>query len=322
MTEVKSMRGAGDCPEKAAFQASEPGHAARRGDGGEAASGGQHGVGRFEVPEIGVAAGLSAAHGGGEGRVHGDDRGVQAGHVVGDRFGVVRRDGGGGKEVLQQEMAGLSDLVEVDGGPGGRVCRDVGHGGEDAGAGGGLEEDVALADRERRWRRCRQGEVASRTAAGGPGSRSAGCVRVRGWRCAPAWRGRGRGRRRRRGLAGRGRNAAGRARWRPRPLHRLLSRASWRGRNRRPASWFCAGRGRRWGGRRTVPGAWSGLRRRWRRPGCGRAGRRCGRGEGSGRQRERPCRMQACVWSRSGNGAPGRLAARHRRIRERVAFLD
>ena len=94
MTEVKRMRGAGDWPEKAAFHALEPGRQPGEVMAREAASGSQHGVGRFEVPEIGVAAGSSDAHGGGEGRVHGDDRGVQSGHAIGEGFGVVSRDGG------------------------------------------------------------------------------------------------------------------------------------------------------------------------------------------------------------------------------------
>ena len=109
------------------------------------------------MAQVGVAAGSADADGGGERRVHGDDGGAQAGKTIGKGFGVVCGDGSRRKEIAEKGVPVLRDLVEVEDGSGGRVGGNGGHAGEDAGAGGGLQEGVAMTDRK-----CGKGDIGQR----------------------------------------------------------------------------------------------------------------------------------------------------------------
>ena len=99
------------------------------------------------MAQVGPAAGPADVDGCRERGVHGDRGRMETGHVVGEGFGVVGCDGGAREEAAEQGVTGLGDLVEVKDGPGVPGQKLAG-GCEDAGAGGGFQDDVAALEVE------------------------------------------------------------------------------------------------------------------------------------------------------------------------------
>ena len=99
------------------------------------------------MAEVGPAAGPADVDGSRERGVHGDRRGMEPGHVVGEGLGVVGCDRGAREEAAEQGVPGLGDLVEVKDGPG-VSGHELAGGCQDAGAGGGFQDDVAALEIE------------------------------------------------------------------------------------------------------------------------------------------------------------------------------
>ena len=106
----------------------------------------QHREGGADVAQVGVVANAVHARARREGRVHEDDGGTKLRQAVADGLGVVAGDPAIGEQSREQPCAGGGELVEVQ-----RTGRPVaegalGHDRQHAGAGRGLQHDIAGTD--------------------------------------------------------------------------------------------------------------------------------------------------------------------------------
>ena len=123
------------------------GDAVGRGDGGEPPARRQHRQGRAEVAQIGVVADAFDSRRCRERRVHQHDGRPDARQKVGQRLGVVAGDGGAGEEPREKPGADRCDFVQMQVAGGDLAERALRHHREHAGAGAGLQHDVARPDR-------------------------------------------------------------------------------------------------------------------------------------------------------------------------------
>ena len=146
MAMVNTTRAAPPTEAKASFQASSPGAQAAEVIAASRPPGGSMAKAARRWRRSASRRGAGDAGGRREGWVHQHRGGAHGRQEVGDALGVVAGDGGLGEQAGKQPGAGRSDLVEMQlSGGVARKCA-CGHDGEHAGAGGGLQHDLAGPD--------------------------------------------------------------------------------------------------------------------------------------------------------------------------------
>ena len=123
------------------------GHAVGRGDRDQPPARRQHGEGRADVAQIGVAADAVDPRRRREWRVHQHHGRPDVAQPVGDGFGVEGGDHSAGEQQPEEPGPRVRVFVEMQMADGAVAQRAFGHDGEHAGAGRGFQHDIARPDR-------------------------------------------------------------------------------------------------------------------------------------------------------------------------------